>query len=98
LDGVITTSPQYSIKGITTCPIANFIKSSPHHHYFLINNVININNAQFQVQHLYYGQAIMSIGKFAILHAILVVRIVLCSNVTTYAKIRKVEKGKKIVV
>jgi hypothetical protein len=40
----------------------------------------------------------MCIGKFAILHAILVVRIVLCSTVTTYAKIRKVEKGKKIVV
>jgi hypothetical protein len=37
-------------------------------------------------------------GKFAILHVILVVCIVLCSTMTTYAKIRKVEKGKKIVV
>jgi hypothetical protein len=40
----------------------------------------------------------MCIGKFAILHVILVVRIVLCSTMITYAKIRKVEKGKEIVV
>jgi hypothetical protein len=40
----------------------------------------------------------MCIGKFVILHAILVVRIVFCSTMTTYAKIRKVEKEKKIVV
>jgi hypothetical protein len=46
---------------------------------------------------MYYGQAIMCIGKFAILHAILVVHIILCSTVTTCAKIRKVEKGKKII-
>jgi hypothetical protein len=40
----------------------------------------------------------MCIGKFAILHVILVVHIVLCNTMTTYAKIRKGEKGKKIVV
>jgi len=40
----------------------------------------------------------MCIGKFAILHAIFVVHIILCSTATTYAKIRKVEKGKKIIV
>ncbi len=43
MEGVVTTFSQYSIKGITTCPIANFIKNLPHHHHFLINNVININ-------------------------------------------------------
>ncbi len=47
---------------------------------------------------MYYGQAVMCIGKFAILHVILVVRIVLCSTMITYAKIRKLDKGKKIVV
>ncbi len=36
--------------------------------------------------------------KICHLHVILVVLIILCSTMTTYAKIRKVEKGKKIVV
>jgi hypothetical protein len=40
----------------------------------------------------------MCTGKFAILHVIPVVRIVFCTNVTTSTKIRKVQKGEKIVV